>query len=516
MNRFILILSGMLLALTSCKQVPEPFDFVINGSVRGMDQGEISLCLSMRAGDEVAIPVEQGKFRYQGKAFEISRSMLLKEDSMGLRVFQMVIEPGEIVLDVSADSMGAGSRVIRGLYNIEYQEVRTQERRFSRYDKYGPDVTREDSIRMQKCRDSMASYCESNAQKISTVMFMEGDEGYFLNHAQVGKILSKITNPKVKRSKYYKMCYSRWLSETDSVGKVGTQAKDFALPDSSGKIIRFKEFNKANLTFVDWSGSWCGNSTRASLELKPLYEKYHPLGFDIITIVKEFRYDRWMSWLQKYDFPWTMVVELDDNNPNQLFYYDYLFPDLKKYLVDGNNMVIANDLNPARLNEILMEHYYPEEYAGYVKNKWELPEGVRVLDRDTSIDSVEELLEAFQGKTLLLDFWATWCQPCIAEFLCYQSLWPFLEEKHIELIYLVDDGYKAEGQWLDYLRKYSLKGSHVRINANLGQSLRSAGYLFNTLPTYMIVNKAGKLAESDAARPSESEKLKSQLVQAAM
>lgn len=512
MIRWIILPLGMIICLFSCNNVPEPFDFTLKGTVPGMTEGKISFGMSPRVGDEIYVPVENGAFYYEGQAAEITRSYLFIEENNNHQAFSLIIEPGEIELELSIDSITKGTRVLQGQENKELQELFEVYYQYSHYYEISPDASAEELKLKEAYTDSLAIYLEENSDRMASLFFIGGSGNWMFGNERVGKMLDQIRDPKIKRSKHYKMAYSKWLSIRDSVHIVGSQAKDFTLPDSSGQDIRFSRFNKGNLTYVDWSGSWCGNSTNVSLELVPVYEKYHPMGFDIITVVHEFRYDRWISWLKKYNFPWTIVIELDNNNQNELIYSDYLFPDDKRYLVDESNTVIANDLNPGRLNEILMKHYEPEEYAKYLENKWDFPEGIIFMDKETPINSVEELLKDFKGKTVLLDFWATWCQPCIAEFKYYESLWPVLEENQVELVYLASDGYREEAQWMKYIRSHNLKGHHVRINSDLRQSLNKAGFSLYKYPTYMIVNKDGELVVADAARPGELENLKEQLL----
>jgi hypothetical protein len=66
---------------------------------------------------------------------------------------------------------------------------------------------------------------------------------------------------------------------------------------------------------------------------------------------------------------------------------------------------------------------------------------------------------------------------------------------------------------MNYIRKHNLKGYHVRGNSDLSISFYEEGIQIRKYPTYMIVNKEGKITNSDAARPSDIETLKDQLQQ---
>lgn len=74
MKRVLLILFAIVFII-GCSQhdyhKPEPFKFTIKGTVIGMDTGKIFFSESPRIGDEVFIPVKNGKFSYTGKSFDI-------------------------------------------------------------------------------------------------------------------------------------------------------------------------------------------------------------------------------------------------------------------------------------------------------------------------------------------------------------------------------------------------------------------------------------------------------------
>ena len=51
-----------------------------------------------------------------------------------------------------------------------------------------------------------------------------------------------------------------------------------------------------------------------------------------------------------------------------------------------------------------------------------------------TIDGNQTSLSEFEGKTIFMNFWATWCPPCIAEMPNIQQLYDGLENKDIVFV----------------------------------------------------------------------------------
>ncbi|MBZ0204464.1 MAG: TlpA family protein disulfide reductase [Ignavibacteria bacterium] len=57
-----------------------------------------------------------------------------------------------------------------------------------------------------------------------------------------------------------------------------------------------------------------------------------------------------------------------------------------------------------------------------------------------SVDELKTVLEAGKGKVMLVNYWATWCIPCVKEFPELVKLYSAYKEKNFELVFIsLDD-----------------------------------------------------------------------------
>ena len=99
-----------------------PFDYVIKGSVIGQQTGNFYLFgAGGRVGDEIKIPFEDGEFEYKGTSSFIYTGLFSIDDFNSFH--ELVIEPGEIILEIKVDSTNKKYNIISGKYNLELQQA---------------------------------------------------------------------------------------------------------------------------------------------------------------------------------------------------------------------------------------------------------------------------------------------------------------------------------------------------------------------------------------------------------
>jgi len=99
-------------------------------------------------------------------------------------------------------------------------------------------------------------------------------------------------------------------------------------------------------------------------------------------------------------------------------------------------------------------------------------------------------LSDFQGKPVYLNFWATWCGPCIRKMKKLQPYMEQLETEGIQFVHISLD--REESTWQEYLQQNKITGVHLF--ASLGVDSKTAiAYNVQALPQYFLIDKAGKL-----------------------
>jgi thiol-disulfide isomerase/thioredoxin len=128
------------------------------------------------------------------------------------------------------------------------------------------------------------------------------------------------------------------------------------------------------------------------------------------------------------------------------------------------------------------------------------------IDTVTTVQSL--IKNYFQGSFVFVDFWATWCSPCIAEFRNEPKLHKFLEDNNIKMLYVSIDNERSMENWKNLIVRYELAGFHYLGNQNVNVNL---GKWFQGIPRYMLFDSKGEVKNNNLFRPSKKEELFDQI-----
>jgi thiol-disulfide isomerase/thioredoxin len=106
----------------------------------------------------------------------------------------------------------------------------------------------------------------------------------------------------------------------------------------------------------------------------------------------------------------------------------------------------------------------------------------------------QKAIEAHRGKVVLVDYWATWCAPCVKQFPHTVELWRKHRDEGLVVIALSLD----EPDEIDGVRKFlaDKDATFENLISNIGSSEMAADeFDFDgALPHYVVYDREGKLA----------------------
>jgi thiol-disulfide isomerase/thioredoxin len=116
-------------------------------------------------------------------------------------------------------------------------------------------------------------------------------------------------------------------------------------------------------------------------------------------------------------------------------------------------------------------------------------------------------LSSLRGKVVLVDFWASWCEPCKKELPLLAKMAARLKPRGIEIVAVnIDDEPKnAEA----FLRDHDV---HLTVVADRDKSIVGK-YAPPKMPTSFVVDRGGVVrAVNDGFEPSDAPRIESQLL----
>lgn len=108
--------------------------------------------------------------------------------------------------------------------------------------------------------------------------------------------------------------------------------------------------------------------------------------------------------------------------------------------------------------------------------------------RLTDLDGTPVDLQQFRGKTLFINFWATWCKPCLREMPSIQNAKQLLEKDGVVFLFASNDEVE---EIKNFQQENTYDFRYLRI-----ENAEEIG--LEALPTTYIINPEGKLVFSES------------------
>lgn len=140
------------------------------------------------------------------------------------------------------------------------------------------------------------------------------------------------------------------------------------------------------------------------------------------------------------------------------------------------------------------------------------PDKVLYYDQENGEQSVNAeyftnyLTDRYKGKILYVDVWATWCSPCREEIINYSpALHTEYENKDVVFINLCMQS--SRQSWQNSIKDMPVHGENYFLEPDPANIFMSA-FNVSGFPSYMIIDKFGKIVTLNGPRPSQPEEIK--------
>lgn len=274
----------------------------------------------------------------------------------------------------------------------------------------------------------------------------------------------------------------------DSLLRIGSPRArllaDVVLADQYGHLMDFNaEFKDAGLEQTLVSDKYLNRQNFNNRHLTPIFNAYQ-YHYIIRNAMDKPLVEQYKSAFT--GFPEEIEATFKLNTIIQMILNKYDRKTLIAYIDDYKHVFGSNQTLEYWMKEI--------DYGTPVSND------LYLTDTQNSRTTWKDLLKQWRGKVVYVDFWASWCGPCIGEMPYSKKLKS--ELKDVEFVYLALND--EEQPWEKALDKYEITEKSYLIT-NSKTSAFITDHRINSIPRYMIINKKGEIVNADAPRPSSKE-----------
>lgn len=205
-------------------------------------------------------------------------------------------------------------------------------------------------------------------------------------------------------------------------------------------------------------------------------------------------------WVNRYNVAWDSIYALRAQR-----YCENLDNYLPAYYLFVNHMHIPLEEFEAYMHEDAPYAHHPamshvwKQYWGLQEKRIIIGNTFRDFEAETTDGVLHYLSEyAGRGKYVLLDFWASWCGPCIAAFPMMKQLHESNANRGLRIIGISID--EDGDSWREAVEKHHLPWLQVHETA-VSKADRSAAsdlYGITGVPTLVLIAPDGKVISSNS------------------
>ena len=295
---------------------------------------------------------------------------------------------------------------------------------------------------------------------------------------------------------------------------IGAPAPDFSLPGVDGKIHKLSEYAKAKILAVVFECDSCPVSQLYETRLEKLYHDYRDKGFVLVAInpnnPNSLRLDeenhtdvgeslddmKVRAAVQHFDYPYlydgdkqAVVVKYGPIATPHIFIFDQGRKLQYEGRIDDNvqdSLVKSQDARNA-IDALLAGQPVPVattpssgcsikwmSKAAAVKEEMAEIKAEPVSLTLSGADDLKKLRANPTGKLLLVNFWATWCGPCVSEFPDLQDTYRMYRNRGLAMVMVSENDPVTKPSVLEFLQRQHASTTNIQFNSSDAAAMQEA------------------------------------------
>lgn len=160
------------------------------------------------------------------------------------------------------------------------------------------------------------------------------------------------------------------------------------------------------------------------------------------------------------------------------------------------------------LLELIGDDFFVEDYSlrlNKIKEKlsWSTP-GLQAPDfKAMKLDSTWVSLSDFRGKVVVVDVWATWCEPCKRMMPLFHQLEQELKDENIAFINVCVGTWVESDLWREMAEEFQIEDNTSFVSGWKSDFVKD--YHITGVPRYMIFDEEGRIVSVKAPNPLKPE-----------
>jgi thiol-disulfide isomerase/thioredoxin len=316
---------------------------------------------------------------------------------------------------------------------------------------------------------------------------------------------------------------------------IGSAAPDFSLPGIDGKIHKLSDYSDARVLAIVFTCNHCPTAQLYESRIKKLADDYRGRGVTLVAIEPNDPEAVWLSELGYTDVSDSlqeMKIRAAYRNFNFPYLYDgetqsvsraygpkatphvFVFDEERKLRYEGRvdnsqreSLVKTQDARNA-IDALLAHQPVKVQHTGVFgcSTKWKSKHEGRVAElakieaepvklEAASADTLKKLRSNPSDKVLLINFWATWCGPCVKEFPDLETTYRMFRGRDFDLVMVATNYPDERAGVLKALEKQHASNRNLQFASDDTYAMQAAfdAKWESGLPYTVVLAPGGKL-----------------------